>query len=213
MVKGVVPIISCVLLSFTCVYSQNPKVIADCTIQYDLSIEDAKADPGFVNSMKGAIKTVYIKGTRSRSDLVSTSFTQTTLNDTRSDTTIVLKELGNVKYMSFLNEQKRQQQNKKFEGITFAPSGETKTILGYECTKAVAKLKDGSALNVYYAPSVTLSNKEYEYQFRNISGLVLEYETQSEDGKSKIKYTATKITLTPVPESKFDVPKSGYRLL
>ena len=128
MVKGFFQVILVLLVSFTCVQAQDAKVITDCTIQYDLSIEDAKADPGFVNSMKGALKIVYIKGTRSRSDLISTSFTQTTLNDTRSDTTVVLKELGNVKYMSFLNEQKRQQQNKKFEGISFASSPKGSSI-------------------------------------------------------------------------------------
>ena len=28
-----------------------------------------------------------------------------------------------------------------------------------------------------------------------------------------VKYAASKITLTPVPNAKFDVPKSGYRIL
>jgi hypothetical protein len=77
----------------------------------------------------------------------------------------------------------------------------------------VAKLKDGSNFNVYYAPSIIPSNKEYEYQFKDLPGFVLEYETQTEDGKTKISYVASKIILTPVPESKFEVPKSGYRIL
>jgi GLPGLI family protein len=135
------------------------------------------------------------------------------LNDSKSDTTVVLRELGAAKYLSYLTEEKRQNQNKKYEGITFSPSGETKTILGYDCSKLIAKLKDGSTFSVYYAPSITPSNKEYEYQFKDVPGFVLEYETQTEDGKTTIKYAASKITLTPVPASKFDIPKSGYRVL
>ncbi len=30
-------------------------------------------------------------------------------------------------------------------------------------------------------------------------------------GDLKIKYTASKVNLDPVPASKFDIPKSGYR--
>jgi GLPGLI family protein len=86
-------------------------------------------------------------------------------------------------------------------------------ILGYECKKAVAKLKDGSLYNVYYAPSIMPSNSEFEYQFKDLPGFPLEYEAQSEDGKTRVKYAAVKITLTPVPVAKFDIPKAGYRVL
>jgi GLPGLI family protein len=201
------------LLSIINVSAQSTRIISDCTVQYDLTIDDTKADAAFVKTMKGATKTVYIKGTRSRSDLLTPTYVQTIINDSKSDTTIVLRELGTTKYMSYLNQEKRQNQNKRFEGVAFNPTGETKTILGYQCTKVVAKLKDGSNFNVYYAPSIIPSNKEYEYQFKDLPGFVLEYETQTEDGKTKISYVASKIILTPVPESKFEVPKSGYRIL
>jgi GLPGLI family protein len=193
--------------------AQTGRLISECTVQYDLSLEDGNADAEFAKNMKGAIKTVYIKGNRSRSDFVTPSYIQTILNDSKSDTTVVLRELGATKYLSYLTEEKRQNQNKRYEGMVISPSGETKTILGYECVKAVAKLKDGSTFNLYYAPSIVPSNKEYEYQFKDVPGFVLEYETQTEDGKTKIKYSASKITLNPVPASKFDVPKSGYRVL
>ena len=58
-----------------------------------------------------------------------------------------------AKYISFLNENKRKEKNKRYEGITFAPTAETKTILGYDCKKVVAKLKDGTTYNVFYTTS------------------------------------------------------------
>lgn len=195
------------------VSAQPAKVISECTVVYELSVEESKADTELKNSMNGATKTLFIKGSKIRSDLNSSNYTQTTFSDSKSDTTVVLRELGKAKYMSYLSQQKKDEQNKKFNGIVFNKTGETKTILGYECMKVVARLKDGSAYNVYYAPSIMPSNNEYEYQFKDIPGFVLEYETESEDGKMKIKYTATKISLTPVPASKFDLPKSGYRIL
>jgi hypothetical protein len=61
-------------------------------------------------------------------------------------------------------------------------------------------------------PAIVPSVKEFEYQFKDVPGFVLEFESQEADGK-KIKYTATKINLSPVQASRFDVPTSGYRLL
>lgn len=193
--------------------AQSPKVISECTIVYSMSVEDSKSNPELINSLNGATKTVYIKGSKSRTDLISPSYTLTIINDTRTDTTVILRELGNTKYMTFLNESKKAEKNKKYEGIVFTPSGETKTILGYECKKVVAKLKDGSAYNVFYAPSIIPSNREYEYQFKDLQGLAMEYETESEDGKTKFKFTAVKIIISPVQAAKFDLPKSGYRIL
>jgi GLPGLI family protein len=194
-------------------FAQTPRVLSECTVEYEISIDDTKANADILNTMKGATKTIYIKGNRSRSDLVSPTYTQTIINDSRSDTGIILTERGNSKFLIYLTEQKRKNQYKKFEGISFTQTGETKAILGYECVKAVAKLKDGSSYNIFYAPSIIPSTREYEYQFKDLPGFVLEYETESEDGKTRIKYSAIKITLTPVPASKFDAPKSGYRIL
>lgn len=206
---------SVIALVCTTVYASmaQGRIVSECTITYNLSVEDSKSNPEIINSMNGATKTVYIKGSKSRTDLVSPSHTFTIINDTRSDTTVILRELGNTRYMSFLDEKKKLEKNKKFEGITFTSTNETKTILGYECKKVVAKLKDGSTYNVFFAPSIIPSNREYEYQFRDLPGLALEYETESEDGKIKYKFTAVKIVLTPVLAAKFDLPKAGYRIL
>jgi len=90
---------------------------------------------------------------------------------------------------------------------------ETKTILGYECKKGSAVLKDGSSFTFFYTVSIKPSASENPYQFRDIPGFVLEYEIIGEDKTSKITYTATRINFNPVPSSKFDIPTSGYRVL
>ncbi len=202
-----------VLCFGTVVLAQTPKILSEVTITYSLSIEDGKSSPEMLSALNGATKTVYIKGNKSRTDLSSPSYTLTIINDNKTDTTVVLKELGNTKYMSYLNEVKKLANNKKYEGITFTPTSETKTILGYDCKKVIAKLKNGSSYNVFYAPSIIPSNREYEYQFKDLPGLALEYETEAEDGKATYKFTAVKILLTPVQAAKFDLPKSGYRIL
>lgn len=200
----------------SCVYNgitQNPKIISECMVVYEVSVDDSKADPQVVKAMAGATKVLYIKGSKTRSELTTPNFQQAVIYDSKTDSTIVLREFGNSKYISFLNEDKRNEKNKKFEGVSFTNTDETKTILGYECKKVIATLKDGSTYTMYYSPSIIPSSRDYEYQFKDLPGFVLEYEAETENGKSKVKYTASKITLTPVASVKFDVPKSGYRVL
>jgi len=195
------------------VHAQDPKIISECTVLYELAVQDPGADAAISNAMAGTTKTVYIKGTKARAELNSKAFQQIVLTDTKSDTTVVLRELGNTKYISYLDPKKRGEQNKRFEGLTISTTSETKVILGYECRKAIAKLKDGTTYNVYYATAVIPSNSGFEVQFKDLPGFPLEYETLSEDGKTRVKYAAVKITLTPVPIAKFDIPKTGYRVL
>lgn len=212
--KKVLWVLSLILsVGISIAHAQTAKLISECTVVYNLSVEDTKGSPELTQAMNGATKTLYIKGSKSRSDLVSSSYTLTSFSDTKTDTTVILRVLGNTRYMTFLTEQKRLEKNKKYEGIIFTPTSETKTILGYECKKVVAKLKDGSTYNVYFAPTIIPSNREYEYQFKDLPGFALEYETELEDGKIKFKYSAVKIILSPVQAAKFDLPKSGYRIL
>ena len=201
------------LLSTTLSFGQKARIVSECTIVYSLTVENESTSSDMLQTLNGASKVVYIKGSKSRADLESPSYSLSIFSDTRNDTTVVLRRLGNSKYISFLTDAQRREKNKRYEGITFSPTSETKTILGYECKKMVAKLKDGSVYNVFYTPTIIPSSRQYEYQFADLPGLALEYETESEDGNTRYKFTAQKITLTPVAAAKFDIPTSGYRIL
>ena len=105
-----------------------------------------------------------------------------------------------------------KEKNKKYEGISFTNTSETKVIAGYKCVKAEAKLADGTTFAVYYTTEIVPENREYEnMMFKNLEGLPLEWELVQ--GKLKIKYTLSKINMNPIPVSRFDIPKSGYREL
>jgi hypothetical protein len=57
-------------------------------------------------------------------------------------------------------------------------------------------------------PSVT----ENIFQFKDVPGLILEYESTIKDNQ-KITYTATQIDFNPVPLAQFELPKEEYRVL
>lgn len=201
-----------VSISFTQVQAQ--RVIADCSISYSISTEEGSADKDkdVTESLKASTKNVYIKGNDSRTDLVSPTFTQSLIYNRSTGSAVILREFGNNKFMTKLDNTRWKEENKKYDGMTVVLSAETKTILGYECKKALMQLKDGTVFTLYYATAIIPSVKEFEYQFKDIPGFVLEFESQEAEGK-KIRYTATKINLSPVQASRFDIPVSGYRIL
>ena len=187
------------------------RIVAECTVTYSITT-DEKNDKDWIESLKSSTKTVYIKGFNSRSDLVSPAFTQSVFFDKSNGTAVVLRTLGNNKFITRLDTSGWHQLNSKFDEAVLTIADDKKTILGYECKKAVLQLKDGNSFTLYYTTSIIPSVREFEYQFKNIPGFVLEYETSEKDGK-KVHYTATKINLNPVSTSKFDIPNSGYRVL
>jgi GLPGLI family protein len=101
--------------------------------------------------------------------------------------------------------------NKKYEGVTFTTTNETKIILGYNCKKALGKLSDGNTFNVWYTPDLVPENNDYQTANKNLPGLALQYETSM--GNINVVYTVSKISFAPVPASKFDLPKAGYRIM
>lgn len=189
-------------------FAQQPKIIGDCTVTFKIS----GADPGVNENLRGSSKTLYIKGHKTRVDISSSNINQTTIYDSNTGVAVILKEVGANKYMSTLDAAKWEQQNKKYDGMTISSTNETKTILGYECKKIVATLKNGNSFTIYYAPAIIPSAIENPYEFKNIPGFVLEYEMPGEKG-NKINFSAIQISFSPVPASKFDIPKTGYRIL
>lgn len=200
------------LLSMNLVYGQSQKVVADCTVTFSVTVNETGAT-GTSAMFNNAIKTLYIKGNDVRSDIESSSFVQSTIWNGKTSSAVILREISGNKYMTVLDAAKWKEQNKKYDGMKVTLTNETKTILGYVCKKAIATLADGSALNVFYAPEIIPSSNENDYQFKDIPGFALEYEAEIEKGKSKITFTATKFNLSPVPAAKFEIPKSGYKIL
>jgi GLPGLI family protein len=213
MKKNTLTIIFFLLLAHN-INAQSVRVLAECTITYSVTLierNDAKIDSTkFGNTIS---KTVYIKGNQSRVEVLSPTFSQSVIFDKATGNAVILRAIGNNKFITKLDNIKWKAQNNKFEGSTLSIiSNETKTILGYECKKAKIQLKDGNSFTLYFAANIVPSVKEFEYQFKEVPGFVLEYESQDVNGQL-VKYTATKINLNPVSLTKFDIPTNGYRIL
>ena len=58
---------------------------------------------------------------------------------------------------------------------------------------------------------MSAGKNEYNPVFSSLPGVVLEYSILS--GKTTFKYTLADINFDAVPSSKFDFPKTGYRVM
>lgn len=189
--------------------AQNPVVVGDCTLTYTVSGGDASTN----KNLTGTTKTFYVKGKMSRVDLNSEGFNQTIIYDNKTGIAVILKEVGSEKYKSNFSAEQWKNENKRFEGLKITTTNEKKTILGYDCKKVIATLKDGSSYSMYCATAIAPSATENSYQFKDVPGFILQYETSFGTNAAKITFTATMINFNPVPASKFEIPSSGYRLL
>jgi len=206
-------IITILLLSFIgSVSAFSQRKVSELMLSYDTQISTGSNEPKMADAFDGAVTTVYIKGPLSRSEMTSALFSSTTIHDAKAGTAVALREVSGQKLLIRMTAENWKEKNKKYEGISFTNTSESKVIAGYKCIKAEAKLADGTVFAVYYTTEIVPENREYEnMMFKNLEGLPLEWELVQ--GKLKIKYTLSKINMNPIPVSRFDIPKSGYREL
>lgn len=188
------------------------KKFTEGTISYDVVITTGSEKTRNADFLDGTTVVNYIKGDKSRTEMVSPLGTLTTLYDGTKNSIVILKDIGEQKYMITLTPNDWKEANKKYDGMTFTYEDGEKTILDYKCKKAVAKLQDGTTYTVWYSPDLVPQNKNFQYETRSLPGLAMEYEMINSKGE-KTTYTVSKVNFSPVPASKFDLPKSGYRVM
>ena len=201
-----------VLACFLGLFASAQKKFTEGTISYDIVINTGSDKPKNADFLDGTTVTNYIKGNRSRSEMVSPLGALTTIIDSARGSIVILREFGEQRYMITLTPADWKDANKKYEGIRFTYDHEgEKNILGYTCKKAIGTLSDGSTYTVWYTPDLVPENRNFQYETSSLPGMAMEYEINSKD--QKITYTVSKINFSPVQASKFDLPKSGYRVL
>ena len=121
------------------------------------------------------------------------------------------QEYGDKKYLIAMTPVDWIEANQKYDSVAFTYENEYKSIAGYNCQKAVGKLKNGESFTVYFTKELIPENKDFQFSNRSLPGLALEYESNL--GKNKVTFSASKISFDPVPAAKFDLPKSGFRVL
>ena len=202
-------VIFVVLGFFTSAVAQ--KKLSEGTISYDIVVNTSSNEPQPGDFFDGAFHMTYLKGNKSRTEMISSLGKQSTIVDRSKNAIFILREFGAQKFLINLTPDNWKEYNAKNENIDFTFTDETKNILGYNCKKAVGKLGDGTTYTVWYTTDLVPDNKDFDYMNRSLPGLAMEYE--SNIGKYKVIYKVSKINMSPVPAATFDMPKAGFRVL
>lgn len=212
MISNMKKVISLVALGVLMTISAiGQKKFTEGTISYDIVINTGSDKPKAADFFDGATSTVYLAGNKSRTEMVSSLGTQSTIIDGAKNSIVILKEYGEQKYMIQLTPANWKEANRKFENVQFTYSDDTKTILGYKTKKAIGKLADGTTFTVWYTTDLIPEHKDFQYVNRSLPGLAMQYESNM--GSLSVVYTVSKLTFNPVPSAKFDLPKAGYRVM
>lgn len=196
---------------FCALTANAQKRITEGTISYDIVVNTGNTNPSIADMFNGATSIVYLKGYQTRFERVSSLGVESTIVDAKTGNVNVLKEYGDQKYMISMTPDNWKDANKKYEGIVFKYENEYKDIAGYKCQKAIGTMRDGTTITVFFTKDLVANNREFEYAYKSLPGLAMEYETTV--GSLKVTYTVSKVNFSIVPATKFELPKSGFRIM
>ena len=188
------------------------RVMSDGSITYNIQAISESKNPTIVDAFDGSSFTVLLKGNNVRTDFKSLLRTQSIFYNGADSTATILKESGKEKYMFQLTSDNWTNYNKRYLNMSFSTdNSKTKTIAGHTAVFASGTTVNGEKINVWYTTQLTPQARGYDYVFKNLNGLPLEYEVIN--GDVTVKYTAVSVLLAPVSASRFDKPTSGYKIV
>lgn len=187
------------------------KLLNDATFTYSITVQSTDGKTELAKSLEGATLTVYVKGNLSRTEMVSTLGMESTIFDSRIGKGAILKEYSGQKLMITMDAGNWKQKNQFYQSVNFKIDNNIQSIGTYATKKAIGSFPDGKSFTVNFSTEFNTGNKSYNNAFSQLAGIPVQYEIIS--GNLKFTYTLIKVDQEIVPSSKFDLPKSGYRIM
>lgn len=194
-----------------CTTLSAQKILTEGILKYKISIESSNGEKQIAGSLNGATLSIYLTKDKSRSEMISTPGTETTVFDNRIGKGFILKEYSGQKLMITTTSENWLQKNQINTSLNFEIQSGTTNIGGYVCKKAIAESNNGKLYTVYYDPSIIVANKQYNNAFAQLAGLPVRYELSS--GNLIFKYSLIGLNMDGLNSGKFEAPKSGFRVM
>lgn len=191
--------------------SVGQKKLTEATIYYDIVVSTDNNAPQKADMLDGSTNIISVKGHLNRSEFVSALGSQVTIYNDKTGTATNIKDYGKKKFLITYSVPEWKLSNKRYEGVTYKIENEFKTIAGYHCQKAVGKLVDGTVFTVFFTKELVPASTNFQSINKGLPGLAMQYDAAR--GSDKVTFTVSNIEFTPVPLAKFDIPKTGYRVM
>jgi GLPGLI family protein len=187
------------------------KTYNEVTLSYKISVTSTGERSELAKSLEGATLTVMVKGNQTRSDMVSPIGSESSLFDTRTGKGFILKEYSGQKLLITLNRENWKQKNQYYHNLDFKIDPEKESLRGYAVKKASAVLPNGKNFVVYFTPDMIITNNQYNNSFDQLPGVPVQFELES--GNLVFRYELINVSTEPISASKFEIPKTGYRMM
>ena len=204
-------IIFILLISLTGTGAIAQRQFTEGVLVYNITIQSTNNEAPVSHPLNGAVLTQYISLNQSRSEMKSALGTEYTVYNNRSNKGFILKDYSGQKLMITMDGNNWLQKNQYYSNLKFNISDEYINIGEYRCKKATAETRDGKNFIVYFTPDIDIANTNYNNAFSQLPGLPVQYTLQS--GNISFQYTIAGIQYEAVPAGKYEMPKSGYRVM
>lgn len=195
-----------ILFSLNCTYAQS---MSAGKVIYAISYPESTLDEQTL-AMMPSEATMYFNNDKTRMEMqMGMGMNMVTLADNKSKTATVLMDMMGNKTAMTMTEDDINKEAKNAGEYEIKQTDETKTIAGYLCKKAVVTLKDKNSFNVWYTDQIRVKNSNWNNQFKNIDGFLMEFRMDQNTGLS-MQMTAKKITDEKPGDEMFVVPE-GYK--
>lgn len=165
-------------------------------ISYDIEVSSDDPDMQMgVQMMQGSTLSIYFKDGSARTEMdMGSMMKMVTVSDENEEKILMLLSgmIGKKAIVSSfddIEDKKEEAEEEDTFEITF--SDETKTILGYECKKAILEDEDGNEMIFWYSEDFEVNKIGSNYMNDKIPGLPLEFELNNSG--MIMKMTATDV--------------------
>lgn len=185
------------------------------TIVYNITYPEGSVDPQMAAMMPKTMK-IKIRDVNSRMEMNMGMGSTITLFNSETKTGATLMDMMGQKMAMKITPEDIEKEIAENPQIAVVNVDETKEIAGYECKKAIIKIKEKDSdketeLVVYYTDELGSGGLNYNNpMFKDIQGVMLEYTVK--ESRIEMTFTAISVEKGKIAESEFEIPE-GYNLM
>ncbi len=192
-------------------FARSQRMLTEAKLTYNLIPLPENGQESIAAAFKNAGYTVWLRGNMARTDFFSQTRQQSVIYNTATGLATLLRESGDEKYQWNLDSLQWKQFNSKWTPTAFRETGDTALLENYNCTRVMGSFAGGDSISIFYTREIFPLANGYNPMFEGLRGIPVQYEWVI-DGL-KIRYTLVSVQTGPVGASRFDIPKTGYKMI
>lgn len=201
--------ITVVFLALIQLNVQAQKPLTEGKVVFAISYPDMEMDAQMM-AMMPTESSVFFKGAMSRTELnMGMGISSSSIMNSKTGEIIALTDMMGSKSAMKMTADDIKKSKETPDKPVITLTTETKTIVGYNCKKAIVKSGETSSLEVFYTDKIS-SSTAAALDWKEIKGFPMEY--YLDQNGLKMKFTAKSVSPEKVSDDLFLIPKD-YKLV